>query len=173
MSKHIVAPELFTLADEVGCFLEYWGFKAVHGKIWLLTLLAKHPVDSATIQDRFGISKALVSMTIKELIDHHVIEECGKSDRGTIIYKANFDFASIIGNVLRQREKKIFTRVKAALDSLSTVNTEDLNASGIDPKKVELLKKLVKQGESILDILLGPVLKGFKGIQKVSSAKGI
>ena len=75
--------KLLRLAESIGHFVEYWGFKQVHGKIWTLIFLSTEPVDANYIMTHLKISKALTSMSIKDLIHHKVIFELDKERPGT------------------------------------------------------------------------------------------
>ncbi len=104
MKREGSLPELEDLADQIGEFIHYWGFKRIHGRIWTHIYLAAKPLDAADLVRQMKISKALVSISLRELIDFEVIEEVGKSSRGTHLYRANPDILKVILSVLRQRE---------------------------------------------------------------------
>ena len=54
-------------ADAVGNFIEFWGFKRNHGRIWALLYLQGQPLTAAELQSRLGLSKGGVSMMTREL----------------------------------------------------------------------------------------------------------
>lgn len=62
-----------TLAEQVGSFIQYWGFKKIHGQIWTHVWLAKNPIDATTLVLRLEVSKALISLAIKDLVHYDVI----------------------------------------------------------------------------------------------------
>lgn len=99
------------LADEVGQFIQYWGFKCIHGKIWTHIYLAPHPLDAAELMARLKISKSLVSITLADLLQYNVILPHGKSSRDTCVYIANPNVKEVILEVLRQREMKMMSRL--------------------------------------------------------------
>src|SRR4051812_41709734 len=47
------------VCDAVGAFIEYWGFKAIHGRIWALLALRNGPLAQAEIAKTLGVSRAL------------------------------------------------------------------------------------------------------------------
>jgi len=100
------------LADQVGDFIEYWGFKQVHGKVWTVSYLSPDPVDAKFLQETLNISKALVSMTLKDLLDYKVLLEVEKDKPGSQKYLTNPDILSIVLSVLKNREARMLSRVR-------------------------------------------------------------
>lgn len=58
----ILPPELEDLANEVGDFICYWGFKKIHGRLWTHIYLARVPLDAGQLMQRLKVSKALISL---------------------------------------------------------------------------------------------------------------
>lgn len=106
--------ELKEFADTIGDFIQYWGFKKVHGRIWAHLFTSSMPLDALEIRQRLNISKALVSLSVRDLIHYAVIRECGKSERGTILYEANPNVKEAICNVLKSRERKMVSQILSA-----------------------------------------------------------
>lgn len=146
MKEQDTLPELHELAEQIGEFIHYWGFKRVHGRIWTHLFLAKKPLDAADLVRQMSISKALVSISLRELLDYEVIQEVGKSPRGTNLYRTNPDILSVILSVLRQREKRMLSRVQAAHESLGRVSDEDRERTGMNPKHLDQLGALISKG---------------------------
>lgn len=149
-----VKPELEDLADQVGEFIAYWGFKRVHGRIWTHLYLSAQPMDAADLIERLGISKALVSISIKDLLDHEVICEAGRSDRGTILYKANEQVTDVITNVLRRREKRMMSRIQAAQKLVKELPAAEKRAAGLNEAKIADLTKMIDFASDSLDQVL-------------------
>ncbi len=147
-------PELEDLAEQVGEFIRYWGFKKVHGKIWVHLFLSKDPLDAADLMARLKISKALASMSLQELVDYGVILNQGKGAKGTVVYRANPNVMEAILNVLRSRERKMLARIQASFKSVKKASDKE-----IDGEKVETLGQLLDTTETLLDGFLsfGPV----------------
>ncbi len=149
-----VLPELEEFADQVGEFMEYWGFKKIHGQIWCHLYLSTDPMDAAELIRRLGISKALVSISLKDLLEFAVIEESGKSERGTRLYRARDDLAAAILETLRRRERKLMSRISAAHGLLEKVGVEELKAQGIPQDKVNQLGFLISLVDQSLNQLI-------------------
>ncbi len=142
-SRPAAFPEIEDLSELIGNFIHYWGFKRIHGRIWTHLYLANKPLDAADLVSQLSISKALVSISLRELLDFQVIEEVGKSDRGTHLYRTNPDILSVILSVLRQREKRMISRISAACETMSRVSAEEKARNGISQKSVEQLNACV------------------------------
>ncbi len=138
-------PELEDLAEQIGEFIHYWGFKRVHGRIWTHLYLAKRPLDAADLVRQMKISKALVSISLRELLDYEVIEEVGKSPKGTQLYRTNPDILKVILSVLRQREKRIIARIQAAQISLERTSPSDRELHGMSEESLKMLGELISR----------------------------
>lgn len=149
-----VPPELKTFVDQVGDFIEYWGFKNVQGRIWAHLYLSKEPLDAAELMKRLDVSKGLISISLKDMLQFQVIEECGKSDRGTVVYHANPNQRQVIFNVLRQRERMMMSRVSTSIRVLDKMPKKDKEKMKISNEGLESARELVDQAESFLDIIL-------------------
>lgn len=147
-------PEMQELSEQIGEFIHYWGFKRVHGRIWTHLFLSDKPLDSADLVRQMKISKALVSISVRELLEFEVITEAGKSDRNTQLYSVNPDILQVILNVLRGREKRLLNRVTAAHEALDKVSAQDKVENQISQERLVQLKKLVLDASEALDGLI-------------------
>ncbi len=126
-----VPKPIHQLAQQVGEFIQYWGFKEIHGQIWAHVWLAKTPIDATTLVKRLGVSKALVSLAIKDLVHFEVIQILSEGDRRKMLLVANTDVYTVITNVLKQRETRM-------LDSILKTQTDVLGLSETEKKKFDL-----------------------------------
>jgi DNA-binding transcriptional regulator GbsR (MarR family) len=123
-----VSPELLELEASVGAFLEYWGFKKIHGRLWTHLFLSEAPMSTTELLEKLQVSPALMSSALSELIEHQVIREEKKAAHGLTFYSANSDISAVIANVLKSRELPMLTRVRAALETLQK-NSSSLQGS--------------------------------------------
>lgn len=144
-------PELNDLAEQVGEFIAYWGFKKVHGRLWTHLFLSEHPMDAAQFIERLGISKALVSMTLSDLLKHQVILPAGKSARGTDLFVANPDTSGVIMNVLRTREKRMLSRIEAAFRLFKGLPSRDKKALSLSESRQEELGTLIQGAQEAIE----------------------
>lgn len=154
MREPLALPEMQDLSEQIGEFIHYWGFKRVHGRIWTQLFLSEQPMDASDLVREMRISKALVSISLRELMEFDVVIDAGKSARGTNLYRTNPDILSVILNVLRQREKRMLSRIQAAQESLDRVRPEDKAAAGLSEKRMEQLNTLVQNASFGLENLI-------------------
>ncbi len=109
-----------TLADEIGGFIEYWGFKSIHGKVWTHLYLSPDPLDASELMARLKISKSLASITINDLLKYEVILLKGKGPKDTQVYTINNDIRSVVLKVLRDRELQMMNRLNVCFGRLQT-----------------------------------------------------
>lgn len=150
----VFPPELEELASEVGEFICYWGFKKIHGRIWTHIYLAEHPLDAGQLMQRLKVSKALISLSLNDLLKYDVILESGKSSRGTQTYVPNPDVLDVILNVLRRRERKMLTKAETSHKMLSALSDENLHRARVHRDRVVALGKMIHQAQNALSSLL-------------------
>ena len=153
MSKKI-PPELESLSEQIGEFIQYWGFKRIHGRIWTHLFLSEEPLDATELRVRLKVSKALISMSIGDLLEYEVVEEMGKSERGTLLYRANPNVTDVVLNVLRRRERKMIAQIEAAFKLLRDLRKEDKLALKIDSRQVKTMGEMIEGAEATLDALI-------------------
>jgi DNA-binding transcriptional regulator GbsR (MarR family) len=153
-----IAPELQEVAKEIGEFIEYWGFKNVHGRIWTHLFLSNKPLDAGDLIDRLKVSKALVSMSIAELTEYDVIRIAGKGEHGTVTYESNPDIMTVISNVLRKRERRLLGRISSSIRILRELKDVSPNPRSesceLSCPRIETLAEMVHTAEKALDGML-------------------
>lgn len=154
MSGHVLPPELEDLANEIGDIICYWGFKKIHGRLWTHIYLSEEPLDAGQLMQRLRVSKALISLSINDLLRQEVIVEAAKSARGTQTYIANPNVLDVIQNVLRRRERKMLARTEASFKLLSGINPADLEGARIHPTRISSLSNMIEQAQTALNGLL-------------------
>ena len=165
-----VPPELDDVANQIGEFIEYWGFKKIHGRIWVTIFVSELPLDASDLIERLGVSKALVSMSIADLIEYDVIQISGKNHRGNNCYCSNPNLLGVILNVLRKRERRMLARLSSATRLLESL-PQELNAKrelSISAKRIGLLDEMVRTAESALDAFLQLQPAHFESFRKFS-----
>tara|TARA_B110001454_G_scaffold219179_1_gene250747 strand:- start:30798 stop:31262 length:465 start_codon:yes stop_codon:yes gene_type:complete len=151
------------LCSLIGDFIQYWGFKKVHGQIWTTIFLSKEPIDATTIVKRLRVSKALVSLAIKDLLDFEVIQVVGKGSRRKTLYQSHPDLIYVISRVLIAREQKLLSEImtkQCEVNELIKSSKENLD---ICPEKMGELEDMVSSAQEMLQCL---VASGF-----ISSSK--
>jgi DNA-binding transcriptional regulator GbsR (MarR family) len=142
-------PDLQELADLVGVFIEYWGFKAVQGRMWCYLYVSKKPLSSIELSQLLEISPSLVTQSIKVLLSFNLVKEAEKGPNGVLRFHANEDVSGAISGVLKKRELEMLKQVKISSLVLSK------NASGSKPIEVNKVRvQLVKQWVDLAEIFL-------------------
>jgi len=145
--------EIKRLAELVGQFIEYWGFKAVQGRMWCYLYLLRQPLSSVQLAQVLEISPALVTQSVQILLEYRVIVEAPKGPNGVLRFEANPDVAEAIREVLSRRESKMLEAIQEAhgrLEPSVNLDAERLEQVG---QWVVLARMLLGSG---VDLLRGP-----------------
>ena len=164
MANPTKSPQLLEMADKIGSFIEYWGFKKVHGKIWTLIFLAPEPVDANFLKDSLKISKALTSMSIKDLLHYNVILEVEKERPGTQKYKINSDIIQVILDVIHKRELKMLVELQAAFQILTT-NHGNQALPNVDNHRLNELGLMIDSAQLLLQGMTSGNMVDFKAFE--------
>ncbi len=155
MSGHAnLPPELDNLANEIGDIICYWGFKKIHGRLWTHIYLSEEALDAGQLMQRLKVSKALISLSINDLLRQEVIIEAAKSPRGTQTYVANPNVLNVIQNVLRRREQKMLARTEASAKQLRDMNPSSLHEAQLHSSRLHSLTTMIDQAIVALNGLL-------------------
>lgn len=109
-------PLVLAVCDAVGEFIEYWGFKAVHGRVWTLLALSAEPVAQVKIAETLNVSRSLISAVVSDLSQRGLVSPT--SDRRNAPYVAITDFWPVVAGILRSREWVLIEEAKTALEAL-------------------------------------------------------
>lgn len=154
-----ISPEIKRVADGIGRFIEYWGFKAVHGRIWTLLYLSAEPLSAIQLARTLRVSKTLLSFSISELLQYNVIQEAGRGPKRTIYFRANPQINSVIFNVLKQRETPLIKEIEASVLDLKAGVERDTSTSPsrqgfqVNGTGLEDLSRLVGAARAVLESL--------------------
>lgn len=135
------------LADSVGEFIKYWGFKEIHGRLWIHIYLSHQPITAKELTARLGVTKGLVSTALAELIAYQVIERVHIGDARSAGYQSNSDLVQVINNVLRNRELKLTTKIQENIEALAIVMENN------EPEMHDKLLKLEEMTSFAIDSL--------------------
>jgi len=150
----LCTPEQELLARQIGNFIHYWGFKRLHGEIWCHIYLAEVPLAASDLIARLKVSKASISIALKELLGYKVIVDAGKDSRGFLSYSANAKIMEVIIHILRSREKKILAEIQVAHHLLAELQPQELKDTKVHPERLKLLGKMTKLAQATLNSLI-------------------
>jgi DNA-binding transcriptional regulator GbsR (MarR family) len=103
-SPQPLSPALYRACEAVGQVVELWGFKRVHGMIWMYLYMHSTPVSTKDIQAALGISAGLVSMSLAELQHWAVVHRHSPPGERKDFFTAEINIGRPIMKVLRERE---------------------------------------------------------------------
>jgi DNA-binding transcriptional regulator GbsR (MarR family) len=167
----MLPPELEELANEVGDFICYWGFKKIHGRLWTHIYLAKTPLDAGQLMNRLKVSKALISLSLNDLLKFDVIHENGKSARGTQVYIANPNVLDVILNVLRRRERKMLAKAEMGYKMLASLNPESIQRCNLQVERMESMGRMISEAQNALTSLLELATLDLKNWEEINEGK--
>jgi DNA-binding transcriptional regulator GbsR (MarR family) len=154
--------EILPLADSVGEFIQYWGFKSIHGRVWTLIYLSDQPISTPQIVETLGVSKGLTSMAINELMELELIEQLDKAKYGVHTYISKEDIASTVRNVLRERELVYIKEAQNKMEVLLSKSDSELNKSNINKKRLKSLRDLTHSHRLLLSKVVGHNFKSVR-----------
>ncbi len=146
---------LSNMADLVGDFIRYWGFRKIHGEIWTVVYLSQSPVSGSDLVSLLDVSKALISPALKELEKEGLIFQTRSENSKVKRYAAAEDVFRIIKGVLNRRERPLIEKIVNAQDRLGTeVHTEGSACSEmLDSNRYLNLKKMTELAQMSLAML--------------------
>ena len=135
----------------VGQFIRYWGFRNIHGQIWAVVYLSDKPLSGVELAKILRVSKALVSLGLKELEAERLIEECHSENAKTKRYRAVHEVGPIIRGVLERRETPLLDKIQKSFQKF-----EGKPQSGfkINPERGEKLGVMI----ALARVALGEIL---------------
>ena len=143
--------KLQELSTFIGHFIRYWGFRNIHGEIWAVVFLVKHPLSGVEIGKILKVSKALISPAIKELESEGLIRQVKSENSKTKRYSAEENVAKIIHGVLNRREKPLIEKIHQSHHNLSR---ESYNSEFLDGERLEKMGIMIQSAQIGLGTLL-------------------
>jgi DNA-binding transcriptional regulator GbsR (MarR family) len=141
--------------DTVGSFIAWWGFKAIHGRIWTLLALRGAPMAQAEISRTLSVSRALVSGAIGELMGYGLVRSVGMGR--TAPYEAVMDVWPVISDVLREREWVMLESARVSLEA-AVEEAELVKDTGGEMvwslERMRVLLGLTEMAQTFLKILI-------------------
>lgn len=146
---------VLAVCDAIGSFIEGWGFRAIHGRVWALLALRRAPMAQTDIADMLGVSRSLIHLAISELTQYGLVR--ATSDARNAPYEASLDVWPTITDVIRQREWMLIERARVTLESaLSEAQYAEEHGieSAYDRGRIELLLGMTELAKATLEVLL-------------------
>ncbi|MCB0379031.1 MAG: hypothetical protein KDD33_11110 [Bdellovibrionales bacterium] len=142
------------LIDQIGEFIQYWGFKEIHGRIWALIFLSPEPIDANFMMEELNASKALVSISLKDLLHYNVIHEVEKKEPGTKKYVINPHIDEVIADVLLNREAKMLVHIRSSCELARRSGHSKKSLGLVDSHRLKQLEDMIISADHLLQTLL-------------------
>lgn len=126
------------VADAVGTAIEFWGFKANHGRVWATLYMQQQPQRAQDLQILLGMSKGAASMITRELEQHGVIHRVRPYGSNVWRFEAETDLFKMIRRTVETREAKLIARIERDLEAAE----EEAVASKADPESIDRIRRL-------------------------------
>lgn len=164
--KEQLEHDLCELSNSIGEFIHYWGFKKIHGKIWCLLFLSREPLDATQLIELTGVSKALMSQSLQELIGYKVIEVLDENKKKKR-YVTNPNVLTVITSILRQREQVLLGDIMSYFRRVDQFSDEQLSLLGVDRTNLSRLGKMISFAEKFLASMLRFESISFRTFKKI------
>jgi DNA-binding transcriptional regulator GbsR (MarR family) len=149
------------VAEVIGGLMEFWGFKAVMGRLWTILYLSQEPLPAAELGERLQASTGAVSMALADLQKWGVVKKAWVRGERRDFYEPETSIWKMVTRVFRERELAF---VRAAIEAFETTRKQlgKLRASAdADTKKrikfidgrISSLLTLSRIGEGLLMML--------------------
>ena len=144
------------VCDSAGAFIEWWGFKAIHGRVWTLLALKGAPMTQSKVAQTLGVSKALVSTAVSELSDFGLVRPI--QDHRNSPYEATIDVWPTISDILRTREWMLMESARVALES-AIEEAKTQREAGVEPafdlERMKILLTMTEAAQGFLKTIVG------------------
>ena len=158
--------QILEVCDRVGVFIEYWGFRAIHGRVWALLALTDQPLAQIDIASLLGVSRALVHGAVTELEGWGLVRRRGTHRRAPV--EAEMDVWPVIMSVLRSREWVMLESVRLSLDAAMVSAQLHQRRTGEEPFSIARLQELAQ-----LTKLAQGFLKALLSLPESGEARGV
>jgi len=109
------------VAEVIGGLMEFWGFKAVMGRLWTILYLSPEPLSAAELGERLQASTGAVSMALADLQKWGVVKKAWRPGERRDFYEPETSIWKMVTRVFRERE---LGYVRAAIESFETARAK-------------------------------------------------
>ena len=146
---------VLNVAQASGQFIEYWGFKALYGRIWTLLALHKTPLSQVEVAELLGVSRSAVSTAMAELLELGLVRP--RDEHRHAPWEAVIDVWPTIADVLRSREWMLFEASRTALEA--AIEEAEISSTGPEPvawdvERLRMLLAMTEMGQGFLKMLM-------------------
>lgn len=146
---------ILAVCDAVGAYIEGWGFRSIHGRVWALLAMHDGPMAQTEIAEVLGVSRSLVSLAISELADYGLVR--ATADARNAPWEATWDVWPTITDVIRSREWMMMERARQALEAAAAEAAfarENGETTRWNERRVRLLLTMTEFAQATLRTVL-------------------
>jgi HTH-type transcriptional regulator, glycine betaine synthesis regulator len=160
MADTIETAEL-RIAEVIGSLMEFWGFKAVMGRLWAILYLSPEPLSAAELGERLAISTGGISMALNDLQKWGVVKKAWRPGERRDFYEPETSIWKMVSRVFRERE---LAKVREAIDAFESAikaiaqarpraSTEEKKRLKFIEGRLSSLLTLSRIGETLINML--------------------
>lgn len=150
------------VAEVIGHLMEFWGFKAVMGRIWAILYLSPEPLSAAELGERLALSAGSVSMALSDLQKWGVVKKAWRPGERRDYYEPETGIWKMVSRVFRERELvKVRESIEAFDAALKLVGAARGKAQSEEKKRLKFIEgrlvallTLSRIGESLINMLV-------------------
>ena len=144
---------ILNVCSACGRFIEYWGFKAIHGRIWAYLALHKGPLSQTEMAHALGVSRSQINRSIAELCEYGLVQQVMTHHHAP--YEAVLNVWPIIAKVLQQREWVLIEEARAAMEEAQNwMTSEDPQIQNYSFEQLQHLLKMTEWAQNGLNLLI-------------------
>jgi DNA-binding transcriptional regulator GbsR (MarR family) len=157
-----IATAELRIAEVIGKLMEFWGFKAVMGRLWAILYLAPEPLSAAELCERLSLSTGAVSMALADLQKWGVVRKSWRPGERRDFYEPETSIWKMVSRVFRERELGLVREAIEAFEAAIEAVRQSRARAGADEKRrlkflegrLDALLTLSRIGEGLLTMLL-------------------
>lgn len=149
------------LVNSLGRLSETAGFSRIIGQIYSLLYLSPAQLSLGEIAERLGVSKASVSLNIKNMERMGMVKRFNRPADRHDYYEANPDFWKVIRSILHDREKKLLGDLKNMLSR----NLQNVKKSAVSDKESKFYAERLKHMLDFLN-MFSRLLNAYLALEK-------
>ena len=152
MADQQIATAELRVAEVVGKLMEFWGFKAVHGRLWTILYLSAEPLSAAELGEKLALSTGSISMALADLQKWGVVKKTWRPGERRDYYEPETSIWKMVSRVFRERELHWIRTASEAFESAREDLGEDSTPFIAD--RVAGLAQLATVGAALLTSIL-------------------
>jgi HTH-type transcriptional regulator, glycine betaine synthesis regulator len=103
-AKETTNPIELRVAEAIGGAIEFWGFKAIMGRLWTFLYLSPEPLSQPELAERLAVSSGSISMALADLQKWGVVKKAWRPGDRKDFYEAETSIWKMVSRVFRERE---------------------------------------------------------------------